>query len=120
VSSRGTFTTCGIATVDDTGRAVIARLCPLLTPLGINTAIASVVLGVTSFGVIFYLSIVATGAVSVNCPYQIPGSRVILAPAVLAAVQLVEPLSGAPVLSFCSKRMWGTIIPCGLEIKSSP
>lgn len=86
---------------------------------GINTAIVPVVLGITSFGIIFYLSIVVAGAVSVNCPYQIPGSRVILAPAVLAAVQLIKPLSGAPVLSLCSKRMRSTTILCGLEIKSS-
>ena len=43
----------------------------------IDTMIASVVLGVTSFGVIFYLFIVVAGSTSVSCPYQTPGSRII-------------------------------------------
>jgi hypothetical protein len=41
----------------------------------INITIASVVIGVTSLGVFFYISIVAAGAVSKSCPYQTPGSR---------------------------------------------
>ena len=41
---------------------------------GINTTIASVVIGVTSFGVLFYLFIVAAGAASKTCPYQTPAS----------------------------------------------
>ena len=40
----------------------------------INTTVASVVLGVTSFGVLFYIFIVVAGAASVNCPYQTPGA----------------------------------------------
>ena len=40
----------------------------------INTTVASVVLGVTSFGVLFYLFIVIAGAASANCPYQTPGA----------------------------------------------
>ena len=39
-----------------------------------NTTVASVVVGVTSFGVLFYLFIVIAGVVSVNCPYQTPGA----------------------------------------------
>jgi len=39
-----------------------------------NTTVASVVVGVTSFGVLFYLFIVVAGVVSVNCPYQTPGA----------------------------------------------
>ena len=39
----------------------------------INTTVASVVLGVTSFGVLFYLFIVVAGAAFVSCPYQTPG-----------------------------------------------
>jgi len=39
-----------------------------------NTTVASVVIGVTSFGVLFYLFIVAAGTFSVNCPYQTPGA----------------------------------------------
>ena len=42
---------------------------------GIDTTIASLVIGVTSFGVLFYLSILAAGVTSESCPYQTPGSR---------------------------------------------
>ena len=41
----------------------------------IDTTVASVVLGVTSFGVIFYLFIIIAGAASESCPYQTPGSH---------------------------------------------
>ena len=52
----------------------------------IDTTIASVVLGVTSFGVAFYLFIVAAGTTSEICPYQTPGSRILRsAPPVLAS-----------------------------------
>ena len=43
----------------------------------INTTVASVVLGVTSFGVLFYLFIVVAGAVFVSCPYQTPGAHIL-------------------------------------------
>jgi len=43
----------------------------------IDTAVASVVLGVTSFGLLFYLFIVTAGATSDSCPYQTPGANVI-------------------------------------------
>ena len=38
----------------------------------INTTVASVVIGATSFGVLFYLFIVVVGTASVSCPYQTP------------------------------------------------
>ena len=41
----------------------------------IDTTIASVVLGVTSFGVGFYFVTVVSGAYFTSCPYQSPGSR---------------------------------------------
>ena len=41
----------------------------------INITVASVVLGVTSFGTIFYLFIVVACAASETCPYQTPGSH---------------------------------------------
>ena len=44
---------------------------------GINTTIASVVLGVTVFGVIFYVFIVVAGAVFVSCPYQTPVAQIL-------------------------------------------
>ena len=40
----------------------------------INIVIASVVIGVTSVGVLFYLLIVVAGTVSKNCPYQTPAA----------------------------------------------
>jgi len=43
----------------------------------INTTVALVVLGVTSFGVLFYLFIVIAGAAFMSCPYQTPGARII-------------------------------------------
>ena len=44
---------------------------------GIDTTIASVVLGVTSFGVLGYLFIVIAGTVSESCPYQTPGAHIL-------------------------------------------
>jgi hypothetical protein len=40
----------------------------------ISRTIASVVIGVTSFGLLFYLFILAVGTVWESCPYQTPGS----------------------------------------------
>ena len=43
----------------------------------INTAVASVVIGVTSFGMLFYLFIIAAGATSDGCPYQTPWTNMV-------------------------------------------
>ena len=43
----------------------------------INTTIASIVLGVTSFGVLFYLFIVVGGVASPSFPYQTPAARLL-------------------------------------------
>ena len=43
----------------------------------INTTVASVVLGVTSFGFLFYLYVVVEGAASPSCPYQTPPARIL-------------------------------------------
>ena len=43
----------------------------------INITVASVVLGVTSFGVLSYLFIVVVGAAFVSCPYQTPGVHIL-------------------------------------------
>ena len=43
----------------------------------INTAVASVVVGVTSFGMLFYLFIIAAGATSDGCPYQTPWTKTV-------------------------------------------
>ena len=42
----------------------------------INIIVASVVLGVTSFGLIFYLFIVIAGTASESCPYQTPPAHI--------------------------------------------
>ena len=57
----------------------------------VSITIASVVLGVTSLGVLFYIFIVTAGAVTKGCPYQTPGSQAIryLAPKVLTMGRLV-------------------------------
>ena len=44
----------------------------------INMTVASVVIGVTSFGVLFYLFIIIAGAASASCPYQTPGAHILL------------------------------------------
>ena len=62
---------------------------------GIDRTIASVILGVTSLGVIFYGFVVIVGTASVNCPYQTPHARVLryiirhALPLVLRVVRLV-------------------------------
>jgi len=43
----------------------------------IDTTVASVVLGVTSFGLLFYLFVVVAGVTTDSCPYQTPGVNVI-------------------------------------------
>ena len=42
----------------------------------VNITIASVVLGVASLGVVFYILIIITGTASDSCPYQTPFSRI--------------------------------------------
>ena len=43
----------------------------------IHTTVAAVVIGVTSFGVLFYLFIVVAGTTSIDCPYQTPLSNLV-------------------------------------------
>jgi len=43
----------------------------------INTTVASVILGVTSLGVAFYIFVVVAGAATMSCPYQTPGARIL-------------------------------------------
>jgi len=42
-----------------------------------NTTVTSVILGITSLGILFYLFIVIAGSAFASCPYQTPGSRII-------------------------------------------
>ena len=59
----------------------------------INITIASVVIGVTSVGVIFYLFIVVAGTTSESCPYQTPGSQFLryVLPHILCTLRLAPP-----------------------------
>ena len=59
-----------------------------------NITIASVVLSVTSFGIIFYLFIVVAGAASETCPYQTPGSYALhyLGPKVQSVLRSALPV----------------------------
>jgi hypothetical protein len=55
----------------------------------INLTVAAVILGATSFGVVFYIFIVVAGAASESCPYQTPGARIfrhVLLPALRLAI----------------------------------
>ena len=44
---------------------------------GINATVASVVIVVTSFGVICYAFILVAGTASMSCPYQTPGAQIL-------------------------------------------
>ena len=93
--------------------ALLLLGCALSRYLGeISIAIASVVLGVTSFGVLFYIFIVVAGAVSEGCPYQTPGSQAIryLAPKVLTMGRLVPSVvSSALGSTFGTLKVISTI-----------
>ena len=43
----------------------------------IDITVASVIIGVTSFGPMFYAFITVAGMVSASCPYQTPGSHIL-------------------------------------------
>ena len=43
----------------------------------VQRTVSGVVVGITSLGVLFYISILAAGALYTNCPYQTPGSQII-------------------------------------------
>ena len=85
----------------------------------VNTTIASVVLGVTSFSAALYLFIVMAGAVSVSCPYHTPASHVLRSAAaiILAAVSACRhAVRGSHTAIML--RVNSTISPGCPEIKS--
>ena len=63
---------------------------------GIDTIIASVVLAITSFGLLFYLFIIVAGATTKSCPYQTPGSQFLryLGPKIRNALAVVASALG--------------------------
>ena len=86
----------------------------------INITIASVVLGVTSFGLLFYISLFVAGTVWRNCPYQTPGSRFFryLVPAVRRRIPspppVLENILEWSLTTHLVQRVWneGPSSPC--------
>jgi len=71
----------------------------------INITLASVVLAVTSFGLIFYFAIVVAGTASESCPYQTPGARILRhnIPHILRALRSVPSTVSAFISSSFSR-----------------
>ena len=61
----------------------------------INTTVASVVIGVTSFGVASYTFFIIAGTASISCPYQTPGAHTLrrVPPLALSALRSAFPHS---------------------------
>ena len=64
----------------------------------VNVTVASVILGVTSSGVILYIFIVTAGTASESCPYQTPGSQ---------ALRYLQP------------KIWRIVHPAALVVVSA-
>ena len=76
----------------------------------IDVTIASVVLGVTSVGVIFYLSIVVAGTASESCPYQTPGAHILRHRLLPALRSTSSKFSGFIITTYCYNlpiEWWG-------------
>ena len=63
----------------------------------VDITVASVVVGVTSFGVLFYLFIAVVGAVFVSCPYQTPGAQMLR--------RIPDAVSRIPEIIHCFRRI---------------
>ena len=74
----------------------------------VNTTVGSVVIGITSFGVLFFLFIVVAGVASMSCPYQTPAAHVIQhIPHILGVLySVVFPLIQASVYYYGIKRIF--------------
>ena len=76
----------------------------------VDIVVASVVLGVTSFGLLLYLFIVVAGAASENCPYKTPGSNTLrwtastLVPLVLPAIK--STFKKSCIVTCIRDRVW--------------
>ena len=69
----------------------------------INRTIASVLLGVTSFGALSYLFIVIAGTVFESCPYQTPGAHILrhhFLPPLRSASAIIFSISFSELLGF--------------------
>ena len=85
----------------------------------INTTVASVVIGVTSIGVLFYLLIVIAGTASASCPYQTPGAHILRrflrwiprVPAALHSVLSAIPIAIEGSMTYLALEFtWGYIL----------
>jgi len=74
----------------------------------IDTTIASVVIGVTSFGVASYAFFVVAGAISVSCPYQTPGAHALRRIASLALRALHSASSHSRII-YCVSLWWNEL-----------
>lgn len=81
----------------------------------INITVASVVIGVTSFGITFYLFIVVAGTASLSCPYQTPGSRILRGlrrkvPILLRSARLAFPPSVTSAVGSAVALAFGGVV----------
>ena len=79
----------------------------------ISITVASVVVGLTSLGVVFYIFIVVAGAASERCPYQTPGSLILrhLGPKVWRSIRSVRSALGSDLRNvFQQSWVIGTIV----------
>ena len=84
---------------------------------GIDTTIASVVFGVTSFGVAFYGFIVVAGVVSVDCPYQTPYAR-LFRHIICDLLPLITSMLGSAASSVASgSESVAVLVTCWRELK---
>jgi len=75
---------------------------------GINVDVASVVIGVTSFGVTSYALFIVAGTASASCPYQTPGAN-ILRHILLLASSIRRSLSSHSNLIFLFADVWHSL-----------
>ena len=107
-----------VVAVDIAGCPVASRLRSLSIPLGDQYRCCTVI-GVTLFGIIFYLFIVIAGTVSEDCTYQAPATHIfrhIVCHNLPPAVRLVPSFISSKfscfiqVLERCKASiMWGTL-----------
>ena len=71
-----------------------------------DTTIASVILAVTSSGILFYLFITTAGSAYASCPYQTPGSRIIRSTASVVASTFRHACRRSKAVQVFRARRW--------------
>ena len=71
---------------------------------GISITVASILITITLFGVVFYLLVVVAGTVSESCPYQTPGARIIRHTALPALYSTLSLISKLPAFLLFKSR----------------